>query len=132
MLNPFPILFLALLAHFLLRVFVGSILLYLGILHMQCRHDMKHALAPKVPMGGLAAVWMLALTEIIVGVMFIAGFYTQISALICMVLALKLIVFNRRFASPRIPSRLFFVLLFATSLSLFITGAGAFAFDLPL
>lgn len=132
MLNPFPILFLAMLAHFLLRVFMGGILLYLGHRHLTCRHDMRYAIEGKTFVSGLFGVWVLGITEVVIGLMLIAGLYTQIAALIGMILSLKLIIFNRTFASPYIPGRLFYVMLFAVSLSLFITGAGAFAFDLPI
>jgi len=132
MLNPFPIQFLALLAYLILRVFVGGILLYLGFTHLKYRHDLTFALSiPWFPHSTFS-VLMLFSTEIIIGCMFIGGFYTQYAAIIGMILALKMLVFYKRFTSPRLPGRLFYILLFGASLSLFITGAGAFAFDLPI
>ena len=132
MLNPFPIQFLALLAYMLLRFFVGGILLYLGITHVRNRHNLKYTLSfPWFPYG-LFSVWFFALFEILSGLMFFTGFYTQYAAIIGMLLALKIIVLYKRFASPLIPGRLFYILLFGASLSLFITGGGALAFDLPI
>lgn len=132
MLNPFPILFLSMLAHFLLRVTVGGLLLHLGVTHLAHRHDLKHTLTMRFfPYGLFAACW-LGIAEIVLSVMFVFGFYTQIAALVTIVYAVKVLVFRRQFASPYIPGPLFFILLLAASLSLFITGAGAFAFDLPI
>ena len=132
MLNPFPIQFLAILAYTILRLTIGILFIYFGALHVTKRHDLKYALSlPWFPFGSVG-VWLLSGVEFLVGVMFIFGFYTQIAAILSMILSLKLIVFNKRFASPYIPSRLFYILLLGASLSLFITGAGAFAFDLPI
>ena len=131
MLNPFPIQFLALLAYLLLRLFVGGICVYLGFLHIRHRHKMQTDMRPWV-LSGLFTAWYMGAVEIIIGVMFITGFYTQIAALLGMALAIKLLIFHPRFPSPYVPQRLFYVLLFAASLSLFITGAGAIAFDLPI
>lgn len=132
MLNPFPIQFLAILAYAILRVIVGLILVYLGILHIQRRYDLRHALIlPFFPFGTLTA-WCFGIAELIAGGMFIAGYYTQIAALVAIALSFTLIIFNKRFSSPYFPGKLFYLLLFAASLSLFITGAGAFAFDLPI
>jgi uncharacterized membrane protein YphA (DoxX/SURF4 family) len=131
MLNPFPIQFLTMLAHFLLRLFVGGVCVYLGARHIRHRNDMRNALnAWWLP--GLFTVWYMAAIELIIGTLFILGLYTQIAALVAMILAIKMIIFHRRFTSPYIPGRAFYVLLFAISLSLFITGAGAIAFDLPI
>lgn len=132
MLNPFPIQFLALLAYLILRVFVGGILVYLGITHLSRRHDLKHAISLPLFPYGLASVWYLATLELLAGVMFIVGFYTQIAAIISFFIALEMLVLYSRFRSPLIPSKLFYVLLLGASISLFITGAGALAFDLPI
>jgi hypothetical protein len=47
-------------------------------------------------------------------------------------MCLKMFVMRNWFDHPSIPTKLFYVLLFAASVSLFITGAGVFAFDLPI
>jgi len=132
MLNPFPIQFLALLAYFILRVFVGGILLHLGWKHLQHRDTLmvKKAFAT-LKNTALLGIFLGA-TEIVLGTLFILGLYTQIAALLTMVTAVKLIVFSGKFNAKYQQSRSFALLLFAASLSLFITGAGAFAFDLPI
>lgn len=132
MLNPFPIQFLALLAYALLRIFVGAVLLNLSMTHLTKRHDMKHALQLPLLGNHMVTLFVLAAVECIAGVMFILGFYTQYAALATVGLSIFMLIFHRSIPSPYIPDRIFYVLLLGTALSLFITGAGAFAFDLPI
>lgn len=132
MLNIFPIQFLALFAYTILRVAVGLILIYLSISHTRQRDELSTRFSFSFFPFGRFFVWYLALVELIVGVLFVLGLYTQIAALISFFLALKFIIMYRKFGGPGVPSRVFYVLLLAASLSLFITGAGFLAFDLPL
>lgn len=132
MLNPFPIQFLALFAYAVLRIIVGLVLIYLGTKHLRNRDALVPSFSFRFFPYGRFSVWYLVFVEIVLGLMFTFGLLTQIAALITMVLSLKLIVLQRRLASPFIPGRLFYVLLFGISFSLFITGAGIFAFDVPL
>lgn len=120
MLNPFPIQFLALFAYFILRVIAGFILVHLGYGHIVKRQSLG------------TPVLVLGTIELIAGVMLILGFYTQFAALASLILSFIFLVFNKRFMRFAVPDSMFYTLLFAVSLSLFITGAGAFAFDLPI
>ena len=132
MLNPFPILFLAPLAYSIMRVVVGIILIRLARRNIRNRHILKDTFTFSFfPYGGFF-VWYLCIIELILGVMFIVGFLTQIAALLLMILSLKFIVMHKRFNHPLLPKRLSYVLLFACGVSLLITGAGALAIDLPL
>jgi uncharacterized membrane protein YphA (DoxX/SURF4 family) len=132
MLNLFPIQFLAPVAYMILRVCVGLIFIYYGRLHIKHRVVLKDALLlPRLPWGGFW-VWYLALIEIIVGLLFVFGLYTQIAALLAMIFVLKLFFLRNYFLHPHLPNWMIRVLLFFASLSLFITGAGIFAFDLPI
>ncbi len=132
MLNPFPIQFLALFAYFFLRVIVGMVLLSFAHTHFSHRHELAAHFRLKVWPFGLFAAWYLVLVEIIVALMFLLGFYTQIASLITIVLLIKLHLLLRRNARDLLPTPTTTVLLIACSCSLFITGAGAFAFDLPI
>lgn len=132
MLNPFPIQFLALAAYAVLRIIVGFVLIYLGVVHSKNRAALAPVLSlPFFPYGKFSA-WLLAVVEIALGVMFVAGFLTQVAALLSMFLSLTFIILRSRWPHPLIPGRLFYILLFGCSCSLFVTGAGIFAFDLPL
>ena len=127
MLNPFPIQYLALLAYFALRLIVGTLLIAMGIRHIKHKTPLAWAFPFSTPLS-----FAFACAEIMFGAMFILGFYTQYASLGTMALSIILLVTHRKTPSKEIPQRIFCVLLFAVSLSLFITGAGAFAFDLPI
>lgn len=132
MLNIFPIQFLAPLAYFLLRVCVGFIMIRLGIRHARNHTDIAQNFSfPFFPFPRFSIICM-SIVELCMGTLFILGLYTQIAALITVLLSFKIIMFSRYFTHPLIPSRMFYTLLFFASLSLFITGAGVFAFDLPI
>lgn len=133
MLNVFPILFLSLLAHALLRVFVGGSLLYLGFQHVtQDRADLRDFLASQRPRTGTLFFGVLVFSEWIFGAMFVFGALTQIAALATMFLSLMMLALAQTLSHPAIPNRLYYVMLLGASLSLFITGAGALAVDVPL
>jgi uncharacterized membrane protein YphA (DoxX/SURF4 family) len=132
MLNPFPIQFLSLLAYFILRVLTGLVLLTLGYRHFEARKVLNTILVlPLFPFGTVTTT-VLIMAELVIGALFILGAFTQIAALLAMIMSFKMIVLKSRFAHSSIPGRLFYVLLLAISCSLFITGAGVFAFDLPI
>lgn len=132
MLNIFPIQFLAPLAYALLRVCIGIIFICLGRSHLKARNELKNVFTlPLLPFGSFF-VWYISIAEIIIGILFILGLFTQVAALLAILYTLKLIILRKRFAHPTIPKGAFLALLFFSSLSLFITGAGAFAFDLPI
>ncbi|MCB9810720.1 MAG: DoxX family membrane protein [Candidatus Nomurabacteria bacterium] len=132
MLNPFPIQFLALFAYFLLRVITGLVLLTLGYKHWKSRKELFYTLALPIFPHGKFITAMLIFTEILIGVMLIIGWYTQIAALILILLSIKTLIFHKHIKHGTIPGRLAYILLFGIGLSLFITGAGVFAFDLPI
>ncbi len=132
MLNPFPIQFLALFAYFLLRICVGSILVYLGLQHWHKRHELKMVLTLSWWPYGFFSTMILATSELIIAISLLLGAYTQIAALAIILMSLKLLVLKGRFQHEAIPPPIFYILLVGAGLSLFITGGGAFAFDLPL
>jgi uncharacterized membrane protein YphA (DoxX/SURF4 family) len=132
MLNIFPIQFLAPLAYMLLRIVLGLVLLYLGTSHIRNRHSLKDIFSFSFFPYGLFMTWYLGSIEILIGIMFIVGFFTQIAALLGMAFSLKFIIMYKHFTHPLIPSRLCFLFMFMISFTLFITGAGPFAFDLPI
>jgi uncharacterized membrane protein YphA (DoxX/SURF4 family) len=132
MLNPFPIQFLALFSYFILRVFVGGVLCYLGLLHFRSRHTLKGVLTLAWWPYGSISTFLLVVTELTLSIMFTLGFLTQVASLILALTSLKMLVLRGRFDHPALPPRLVYVLFLGAALCLFITGAGAFAFDLPL
>ncbi len=131
MLNVFPIQFLAPLAYTLLRVCVGLILIYLGARRVKHRSPLSLVISETSTFHPVILL-LFGIVEIFAGTLLFLGFYTQIVALIGMALSLMQILSPVRFSQSSTLPRIFFLLLFFVSLSLFITGAGSFAFDLPI
>lgn len=128
----FPIQWLALFAYFILRIWIGGILIYLGIRHSKSYRELVATTTwPLIPKAPLPIILLIA-SEFIFGSMLILGTYTQLVVIGIFILALKLIFWRSRFIHPTIPDRYFYILLLGGCLSLFITGAGAVAFDLPI
>lgn len=83
------------------------------------------------PKHGNTLLWTVSVVEIILGLSLVAGIYTQITALLTALLSAFALLSGRyRTATRR--DILFYILMLAISLSLVITGAGVFGFDVPL
>lgn len=132
MLNLFAIQFMAPLAYLMLRMCLGIVLIHFGCIHIQHRHSLKKVFSLRLFPFGSFFVWYLSVVEIVLGIMLVLGLFTQLVALLATLLSLKFIIMYKHFSHPLIPARIVFVLMGVISLSLFITGAGAFAFDLPI
>lgn len=132
MLNLFPIQWLALLAYFILRVLTAVVLTYFMARHIRVRHELATTLTWSwFPFGKISA-WSLILSELIISLSLLFGFLTQIGALLLIVYGMKLFFINHARPHSSLPTRATCVLFIAIGMSLFITGAGAFAFDLPI
>lgn len=132
MLNPFPTQFLALFAYAFLRVVLGSVLVYLGITHWQHRRTLGEVFTLSWwPYGKLSA-YVFAAGEILLGICILLGAYTQYAMIAVVLMSLKLFILHSYFKHPALPSRLAYVLIIGIALTLFITGAGVPAVDLPL
>ncbi|MBX4195769.1 hypothetical protein KW796_02340 [Candidatus Parcubacteria bacterium] len=117
MLNPFPgLLIYSTLAPFILRIVLGFIFLDLGILDYRKKGYMK----------------LLGIVEVIGALMLFIGFYTQIAALLFVIISAA--SFYIEYKADTILKRdiVFYMLLLAISISLLLTGAGAYAKDIPL
>lgn len=134
MLNTFPdLLTYSLFAPFVLRVVLGIILIDLGVLKFRAEKSRWIAtfeglrLKPAEPL-----VSIFGLIEVVGGIMLIVGLYTQLAALIFVILFL--IEFYIEYTEANVLKRdmVFYVLCLAISLSILLSGAGAFAFDIPL
>jgi putative oxidoreductase len=132
MLNIFPVQFLAPLAYALLRICVGFIFIRLGYSHIKARQELKNVFTLPIAPFGLFFAWYVGILEIVIGTLFILGLFTQIAALLATFYCIKLLILRKRFSHPLLPRGYFLTLLLMTSISIFITGAGAFAFDLPI
>lgn len=127
MLNPFPIQFLSLAAYFILRVVLGGLLVRMGIHTIHTCHT-----SPTLSHTYRNLLWCIGVIEIIAGSLLFIGLYTQIASLATLLTTLALFILSRRDVLFPFPPRSFLLLASASACSLLITGAGIFAFDLPL
>ena len=132
MLNLVPIQFLALFGYAILRVVVGLVWCHLALLHYQNRTEITPTLSLPIFPWPKVALTFVIMTELVAGILFVLGLFTQVAALLTIAWCIKLIVLHRAFLHPSFPNRLTVVLLLAISVTLFITGAGMPAFDLPI
>ena len=134
MLNPFPdLLTYSMLGPLILRLVVGFIFLDLGLLKF--REEKKRWIASFEMLGLRPAdllVPIYGLLQIAGGVLFILGLWTQVAALAFVLFTgMELYIeWDARDILKR--DIVFYLLIFAVSLSLLLTGAGAYALDIPL
>lgn len=144
MLNPFPdLLILGFFAPFLLRVAIGLFFVWMAYQHifkkqseiceaLHTRPFIIPALSSVVRPLAPYFVWIFSIGEAVIGVMFIVGFFTQIAALLSIIVLVKMIVFRKYLREIAFYSPATYLVLIAISFSLLLSGAGALAFDLPL
>ncbi len=82
--------------------------------------------------GSVSLFVFAGILELIAGTLLVLGAYTQIAALLALFLTSIQVFRSGLLSYHGYPPRIFFVLLFSVALSLFITGAGIFAVDLPV
>lgn len=132
MLNIFPIQFLAPFAYMILRIGIGFVLFVLGVRHLRNRFTLRDAFTFRFFPYGLFFTWYLAIVEMVVGIMYLLGLFTQIAAIITILMSLKFLIMHRKFSHPLVPSRLTYFFILIVSVSLLITGGGVLGFDLPI
>jgi len=134
MLNTFgDLLTFGLVAPFLLRVIIG--LIFIGFGYIKAYGIKKDSVIeiPGCKKENLKIIFgIIALVETIAGILLIIGLYTQISAIIIALLSLGAIILKYKHRSAIKNSFLFYILVFTIAISLIFSGAGFWAFDLPL
>lgn len=124
MLNLFPIQFLALFAYFILRICVGVFLILFA-------KKMKKGILTQFPERTWRANFHYGL-YLSIGGLFIIGMLTQFAALFTMCVSAYMFFFSPKSLKDHLPDRHTWLLLFGANCSLFITGAGVLAVDLPI
>jgi len=134
MLNIFPdLLNYSLLAPLLLRLVLGLIFIDVGILKF--RSEKSRWLATFESLGlrpGDFFVPVYGFLQIVGGLMLVLGLWTQVAALAFVIFTgVELYI---EWAEGDVLKRdfTFYLLVFIISVSLLLTGAGAYAFDIPL
>ncbi len=116
----------------IVRLALGVALLSIAHRHFLGRNhaegELRHpfgALAPTIALG-------LPIIETAAGILIVAGLFTQIAALLTLLISVKLWLMPKRYPAIASPGALTLLLMGAVALLLIVTGPGAFAFDLPL
>ncbi|MEK7081499.1 MAG: DoxX family protein [Patescibacteria group bacterium] len=132
MLNPFPeLLTFGLLSPFIIRICLGAVFVRHGYFKLFKNRD------EAVKNFGIAGEWTKILViaigsiELIGGIMLLAGFLTQVAAFSLAALVLAIAIF-KKVAGISGRNLGFMAFLFLTLVSLLFSGAGFFAFDVPL
>ncbi|MDO8569346.1 MAG: DoxX family protein [bacterium] len=134
MLNPFPeLLMYSFVGPFILRVLLGLIFIDLGFLKF--RGEKETWLASLETLGLRPADLFLpiyALLQIIGGLFLLVGLWTQVAALAFVIFTGIELYIEWRAREILKRDMVFYLLIFVISLSLLLTGAGAYAIDIPL
>jgi uncharacterized membrane protein YphA (DoxX/SURF4 family) len=123
----------SLLGPFILRLVVGLIFIDLGFLKF--RAEKERWLSSFETLGLHPVDFFLpvyALVQIVGGFLLLIGLWTQIAALIFVVFTGIELYVEWRAGDILKRDIVFYILIFAISLSLLLTGAGAYAIDIPL
>jgi uncharacterized membrane protein YphA (DoxX/SURF4 family) len=134
MLNPFPeLLMYSLLGPFILRVILGLIFIDLGLLKF--RGEKERWLTSFNALGLRPADLFLplyALLQIAGGLLLLVGLWTQVAALAFVIFSGIELYIEWKARDILKRDIVFYLLVFVISLSLLLTGAGAYAIDIPL
>ncbi|MCX6819899.1 MAG: hypothetical protein NT019_01255 [Candidatus Adlerbacteria bacterium] len=133
MLNPFPqLLFLGFFVPTLLRLAVAIALGYSAYQILKHRDVISNMSLPILGKPHVALVWVSTSATALVAAALLFGYGTQYAAVLGAVISLKYSFIPSRLHALSPLSRSAYLLMFVISLSLLISGAGAFAMDLPL
>ena len=132
MFSLFPdLFFLSPLAVALLRIAAGVVFLTIAWDHFSRREQLGEMYFIVVGKGQWIPL-VAAIVELVTGLGLVLGIYTQVAAILGAIGALKSLIWKHRYSTFIPLSHTSSALLLAICLSLIFTGAGAFAFDLPL
>lgn len=134
MLNTFPsLLTFSLLAPLILRVVLGIIFINLGYIELTSEKKRWTAFFETIRLKPAKIfVIIMGLVEIIGGFFLITGFLTQVVALVFSVITFGEFYVEYREETLLKRDFIFYLLIFAISFSLLLSGAGLFAIDYPL
>lgn len=128
----FPdVFFLSPFAYTLLRFTAGIVFLLAAWTHYERREELGEISFIVVGKGTWIPI-LATVVEALTGLGLVFGVYTQAAAIIGAIVAAKFFIWKRHYSAMFPLSRTASALLFVICLSLVVTGAGAFAFDLPL
>lgn len=134
MLNPIPeLLNFGLLAPFIIRVTAGLFLMKMASAAFAYGHQVIHEKRPDLSYrSSRAAGFIIGLLGAIASIMLIVGYFTQIGAITAIVIFAASAILKRKHPETLHKAPSFYLVLAVISFTLLLSGAGAFAFDLPL
>ncbi len=134
MLNFFPyLLAFGLIAPFLLRIAVGVVFVVFGWKKLGSERAGKSAFFETLGLKpGVHFAITLGVLELAIGTLLFIGLFTQIVALLAFLISIVSYYLKGKHPDSLSNTKNFFLLLAVVSLSLLFSGAGFFAFDLPL
>jgi uncharacterized membrane protein YphA (DoxX/SURF4 family) len=134
MLSVFPtLLIFQFMAPTILRVALGVIFLNFGITKIGRQRASKAVFFETIGMKpGINYVWIIGILEIILGLCFIAGFLTQVVAIITIIILTISIKLKKSHSDSFESSSGYLWLCLIIALSLLISGPGWMAIDMPL
>ena len=132
-LNPFPeFLWLSFFAPLVLRLVLGMFFVWHGYMRqVKMKGILVKTYNSRFGESGTLVLTIQNIAEIVVGIMLVVGWYTQIAAIAGLVLAVILSIKGNR-GDLCLHPRIVYIFVAAISISLLATGAGPFAFDIPL
>jgi uncharacterized membrane protein YphA (DoxX/SURF4 family) len=132
MLSLFPqLFFLSPLSATLLRIAVALTFAFIAWQQFKRQDELAKFRFPVVG-SGVWIVWLSIVIEVALAMMLFIGLYTQAIAVLAAIASLKYAVWSARLPLFSPISRGTALLLFVITMTLIVTGAGPFAFDLPL
>jgi uncharacterized membrane protein YphA (DoxX/SURF4 family) len=132
MLNPFPTLLIySLLAPTILRLGAAVIVAYMVSVQWRRRQQIAAQRYPVIG-SGMWIVWFAIIVECATGAGLLLGLWTQWAAILGSIMGIKGMLWERRYPAMFPLSLSASFLLLIVSLSLLLSGAGAFALDIPL
>lgn len=132
MINTFPdLLTFSFFAPTIIRMAAGLVFLYVAFAQWKRVEEIAHMRFPLVGAGAWIG-WISIFFHAGIGAMIVCGFYTQIAALVGIAGLIKSFFLLTWYPRLIPMNRISLLLLVAICLSLLFSGAGAFAYDLPL
>lgn len=136
MLNPIPSLLSPFQSSFfiplLLRIVVALYFIYMAQFLIRYCDRFQNTSFVLIGMPKKWMVYLSAIVTLMVAFLLFIGLRTQWAAIAACVIALKHAVFLRKYESLKPLSVATYILLVVIAATLLISGAGAYAFDLPL
>lgn len=132
MLNTFPdLLAFGFFAPTLLRIAAALVFFYGAWAQYSRLAELSHVSLPVVGRSP-TIIWLSIAVHAVIGAMLFFGYYTQIAALLAILGCIKGLVWAKKYPRLFPLCRVDYALVLVICLSLLLSGAGAFAQDLPL